>query len=91
MRHSFKQFENSVRMLCDKRQFELHKEELKEIYISSYDSFILLLKYGVNIVEAKKACEEIFKLSVATHNTENEIVGILLKILPFIPTKQFRL
>jgi hypothetical protein len=88
MRNSFRQFENSVRVLCDRQHFKTHREELKDIYISSYDCFVTLIKRGLNIRESKKACEKLFEISNSTGNTEEELLSIFIKLSQFIQTKQ---
>ena len=79
MKNSFSEFELKVQLFCIPEDFDKNKHKLKSLRISSYDTFLCILKLGGKISNSIRVCEEIFNLSVQTHLTEIELVELSSK------------
>ena len=81
-----KEFELKVKHYCVPEDFEKNKTRLKELKVTSYDTFINLLIYGGEIVPSVRACEEIYKLNRETGIEEDVLLHIIRKgrIINFI-------
>lgn len=73
---TYKEFELTVQNFAKSDDFKENKSKLKELMISSYDTFIKVLKLGAEITQGIRVCEEIFDLSRMTALSENEILDI---------------
>ena len=73
------EFKNIVKSLCNKEDYKNNHKVLKEIRISSYDTFTKMLRLGGEIIPSKKASEEIFKLSTKTPFKESELVELSMR------------
>ena len=76
MKKSYKEFELEVQHLCNPKDYKQNKEKLKELRLSSYETFKTLLKLGGEINTSIIASEEIFKISTETPMTEMEILEL---------------
>ena len=76
MDKSFLEFEIEVQSLCNPEDFRENKDKLKDLKLSSHETFTLLLKLGGEIVPCIDALKIIFKISIETPLTEIEIVKL---------------
>lgn len=76
MKKSFQEFELLVQKLCNPSDFKQNKDKLKELRLSSHETFTSLLKLGGEITTSIRASEEIFKISTETSLTEIQIVEL---------------
>tara|TARA_B110000090_G_C13331773_1_gene427566 strand:+ start:874 stop:1176 length:303 start_codon:yes stop_codon:yes gene_type:complete len=79
MKNNYSRFELEVKAISNKEDFKENKENLKDIRVSSYDTFLDLLKLGSEIMPAIYVSEEIFKISNTTPLVESEIVKLIMK------------
>lgn len=79
MKNNYSKFELEVKALSNPSDFKENSDKLKSIRISSYDTFLDLLKIGSEITPAIYVSEEIFKISVATPLIESKIVKLIMK------------
>ena len=79
MKNNYRKFELEVKAISNNLDFEENKNKLKDIRISSYNTFLDLLKLGSEITPAIYVSEEIFKISNTTPLMEDEITEIIMK------------
>tara|TARA_R110000850_G_scaffold257075_1_gene383315 strand:- start:320 stop:622 length:303 start_codon:yes stop_codon:yes gene_type:complete len=79
MKNNYSKFELEVKALSNKTDFKENKDNLKDIRVSSYNTFLDLLKLGSEIIPAIYVSEEIFKISTTTPLIESEIVKLIMK------------
>lgn len=84
MKNSFNNFKLKVQQLCSPEDYTFNHEMLNDLPISSYQTFLSLLKLGFKIKEAVDASSEIYKLSISTLFTQQDLVYLISK-LPKIP------
>lgn len=72
-------FELEVKAISNKSDFKENKDSLKYIRVSSYNTFLDLLKLGSEIMPAIYVSEEIFKISTTTPLIESEILKLIIK------------
>lgn len=75
--NTFKLFETQVKHLSNPKDFKKNSDKLKELRLSSYDTFLILLKSGGEITTSIKASEEIFKICCEVSITQTETVSLL--------------
>jgi hypothetical protein len=76
MKNSFNDFKLKVQHYCIPEDFSKNNKMLENLPVSSYETFITLLKLGGQIEMSVKACDEISKLSTTTHLTEPELIEL---------------
>ena len=76
---TYRQFERIVKNYTNPADFKDNRFKLKRLNIASYDTFIKVLKLGAEITSGIRVCEEIFKISVQTALTENDVVELLTR------------
>ena len=79
MKNSFRQFELTVQHVCHPEDFKQNKSKLKDVQLSSYETFIYILKLGAGIINAVRATDELYKLSIQTNLTESDLVQLSTK------------
>jgi hypothetical protein len=79
MKNNYSKFELEVKALSNKSDFKENKDNLKDIRVSSYSTFLDLLKLGSEIMPAIYVSEEIFKISTTTPLVQSEIVKLIMK------------
>tara|TARA_R110000796_G_scaffold231067_1_gene348907 strand:- start:296 stop:760 length:465 start_codon:yes stop_codon:yes gene_type:complete len=79
MKNNYSKFELEVKALSNKSDFKENRDNLEDIRVSSYSTFLDLLKLGSEIMPAIYVSEEIFKISTTTPLVQSEIVILIMK------------
>ena len=80
--NSFLEFELCVQYLCSDEDYMTNRSMLQGLRLSSYETFLRLLRQGGKIEGSIKATNQISKMSEETRLTEEEILDL---------SKRFRL
>jgi len=73
---TYSSFELEVQHLSSPDDFSKNRDKLKDLRVSSYETFSSLLRNGGNIESSIKVADEIFKMSASTQLRESDILEL---------------
>jgi hypothetical protein len=73
---NYEEFKNTVQALSKPEDFNRNEHKLKDIQFLSYNTFVRFLQMGAEIEPAIEASNRIFKKSIKTKISEEELVEL---------------